>query len=121
MAMTIFFALNGTGVAFLLYVLANFWNEGHGPKSNARKYAMNPRRQDLAEGIVLAHPISHAAQAGISVIPFPPRGRESNDRPGHGAALRGTYVGAARRISTRSMEGRVRQRDYDGLKEGRRC
>jgi hypothetical protein len=28
MAVTIFFLLNGLGVMFLLYVLANFWKEG---------------------------------------------------------------------------------------------
>ena len=28
MAMTIFFLLNGLGVIFLLYVLANFWKRG---------------------------------------------------------------------------------------------
>ena len=39
MAITIFLILNGLGVAFLLYVLANFWKEGHRPKNDARKYA----------------------------------------------------------------------------------
>jgi hypothetical protein len=30
--MTIFLVLNGMGVIFLLYVLANFWKDGHQPK-----------------------------------------------------------------------------------------
>ncbi len=43
MAMTIFFVLNGLGVIFLLYVLANFWKEGHRPQSNVRKHATDFR------------------------------------------------------------------------------
>jgi hypothetical protein len=99
--MTIFFVLNGVGVAFLLYALANFWKEGHQPKSNARKYAMGFGRRDWAGAIIVTHPISPAAQGGISVIPFPPREREFSDRPIRGTASRGTSEVTARRISTR--------------------
>jgi hypothetical protein len=100
MAMSIFFMLNGVGVAFLLYVLANFWKEGYRPKSNARKYAMEFGRRDWADAIVLTHPISHAAQSGISVIPFQARDREFGDRPIHGTASRKPSGAPARRIST---------------------
>ena len=101
MAMKIFFVLNGMGVAFLLYVLANFWKEGHRPKSNARKYAMEFGRRDLADVFVVTHPISHAAQGGISVIPFQARDRGLSDRPIHSTASRGTPEVPARWISTR--------------------
>jgi hypothetical protein len=100
MAMTIFFMLNGMGVAFLLYMLANFWKEGHRPKSNARKYAMEFGRRHWADAIVLTPPISHAAQRGISVIPFHSRELEFSDAPIHSTASRGTPAAPARRIST---------------------
>jgi hypothetical protein len=99
--MTIFFVLNGMGVAFLLYALANFWKEGHRPKSNSRKYAMECGRRGWDNGIVVTHPISPAAQGGISVIPFPPRERKFSDRPIRSTASRGTSEVTARRISTR--------------------
>jgi hypothetical protein len=101
MAMTIFLVLNGVGVAFLLYVLAHFWKEGHRPKSNARKYATEIDRRDWADGFVMTHPISHAAQGGISVIPFQARDRGLSDRPIHNTAPHGTPEVPARRISTR--------------------
>jgi hypothetical protein len=74
MAMKIFFALNGFGVVFLLYVLANFWKEGHRQKSNARQYAAEVGSRDWAD-LVVTHPISHSAQGGLSVMPFRPRDR----------------------------------------------
>ena len=101
MAMTIFLMLNGVGVAFLLYVLANFRKEGHRPKSNARKYATEIDRRDLADVFVITHPISHAAQGGISVIPFQARVRGLSDTPIDSTASRGTPEMPARQISTR--------------------
>jgi hypothetical protein len=100
MAMTIFFVLNGLGVIFLLYVLANFWKEGHRPKSNVRKYATDFRQRDWADVFVLTHPISHSAQSGVSVIPFQARDRYS-DRPARRAASSVTQEAPARRFSTR--------------------
>ena len=98
--MTIFYLLNGLGVVFLLYVLANFWKEGHRPKNNARKYAAEVGRRDWADVVIVTHPISHCAQGGLSVIPF--RGR---DRYSDNAAYRTTPDGrpelTARWISTR--------------------
>jgi hypothetical protein len=80
MAMTIFFLLNGMGVVFLLYVLANFWKEGHRPMNNAPKYAAEYGRRDWANAVVVTHPISNSAQGRLSVIPFRPRDRYS-DKP----------------------------------------
>ncbi|MGA7793458.1 MAG: hypothetical protein WCA19_10495 [Candidatus Acidiferrales bacterium] len=100
MAMTIFFVLNGLGVIFLLYVLANFWKEGHRPQSDARKHAMEFGRLDWADVFVMTHPISHSAQGGVSVIPFQTRTQYSNE-PARGAASSVTQQAPARRFSTR--------------------
>jgi len=97
MAMTIFFVLNGLGVIFLLYVLANFWKEGHRPKNDARKYAMEFGRRDWADVVVVTHPISHSAQGGLSVIPFQARGRYG-DIPARSAASSVTQEAPARRF-----------------------
>jgi hypothetical protein len=100
MAMTIFYLLNGLGVVFLLYVLANFWKEGRRPKNNARRYATEFGRHEWTEMIVVTHPISHFAQGGLSVIPFRELGRYS-DKSAHGMTPCGTPKVPARRISTR--------------------
>jgi len=80
MVMTIFLVLNGLGIAFLLYVLANFWKEGHRPENNAREYETEFERRDWADVAVITHPISHSAQGGVSVIPFRPSDRYG-DKP----------------------------------------
>jgi hypothetical protein len=99
MSITIFLLINGLGVAFLIYVLANFWKEGHRPKDDARKYATEFGRGDWDEQIVLTHPVSHSAQGGISVIPFQSRRQEF--RVGSSTARRDTASMAVRRIFTR--------------------
>ena len=104
MAMTIFYVLNGVGIVFLLYVLANFWKEGHqpkNPKNNDRKYAANFGRRDWTEVIVMTHPISHAAQGGLSVIPFHARRQELRDNPSRQENSCGSVEVPVRRISTR--------------------
>jgi hypothetical protein len=100
MAMTIFFLLNGLGVVFLLYVLANFWKEGHQSKNNARSHATEFGRRDWSDVIVVTYPISHNAHGGLSVIPFRERDRFS-DKPAHKMTPYGTPEVPARRISTR--------------------
>ncbi len=86
MAVTIFLILNGMGVVFLLYVLAKFWKEGQRQGFDAPKYSTEIERQDRAQVIIITHPISHAAQGGISVIPFQKDRREragkQNDQRG---------------------------------------
>lgn len=101
MSMTIFFVLNGLGVVFLLYVLAQFWNDGHRPRNNARKYAAEFGRRDWAEVVVVTHPISHAAHGGLSMISFPPRPRALRDKPSQRAVPRETLELPMKRISTR--------------------
>jgi hypothetical protein len=100
MAITIFLLLNGMGVVFLLYVLANFWKEGHRPNNNARKYASEYAWRDWANVVVVTHPISHSAQGGLSVIPFRARGRYS-DKSSHSTTSYGKSEVPVRRISTR--------------------
>jgi hypothetical protein len=100
MAMTIFFLLNGLGIVFLLYVLANFWKEGHKPKGNARKYTADYGRRDFAELNALAHPVSRRTQGRLSVIPFQVRER-CNDRQAHYEVASGTSDVPVKRISTR--------------------
>ncbi len=100
MAMTIFLVLNGLGVVFLLYVLANFWKEGRRPKNNARKCAAEFGRGDWSDVVVMTHPLSHSAQGGLSVIPFQARDRYS-DKPAHRTTANGTPKAPVRRFSTR--------------------
>jgi hypothetical protein len=99
MAMTIFFVLNGLGVAFLLYVLANFWKEGRQAKNDAGKHAAKFAQRNWADVLVVTHPISHAAQGGVSVIAFPSRREETREKTYREELSRGTEEFPARRIS----------------------
>jgi hypothetical protein len=100
MTMTIFLVLNGLGVAFLLYVLANFWKEGHRAKNSNRKYATEFGQRDWADVLVVTHPISHNAQGGLSVIPSQPRNRYSDTRA-HRATSSVMQEMPVRRFSTK--------------------
>ena len=100
MAMTIFFLLNGLGVVFLLYVLANFWKEGRRSMNKSRKNAVELGQRDWADLGVVTHPISHTAQGGLSVIPFRARDRFS-DKPAHRMNPCGTPEVPVRWISSR--------------------
>jgi len=99
--MTIFFALNSVGVVFLLYVLANFWKEGHRRKSNATTYAAEFGQHDWADVTVVTRPISHTAQGGVCVIPFHSQRQELRDKSSREAISRGTPDWPVKRISTR--------------------
>jgi hypothetical protein len=99
MAMTIFFVLNGLGVAFLLYVLANFWKEGHQPTNDNEKNAAEFAQRNWADVLVVTHPISHAVQGGVSVIAFPSRQEETREKTSRVEISRGTEEIPARRIS----------------------
>jgi hypothetical protein len=100
MAMTIFLVLNGLGVIFLVFVLANFLKEGRRPSDNVRKYAGEFGRRDWIDVAVVTHPISQNAQGGLSVIPFRVRDQNS-DRQAHGMTLNGTPEAPVRRFSTK--------------------
>lgn len=98
--MTIFFLLNGLGLVFLLYVLANFWKEGHRLNVDCKNYGSGVDRRDWEDVFVATHPISHSAQGGVSVIPFRIPGQE-HGRPDHAAASFVASGEPAKRISTR--------------------
>ncbi len=98
--MTIFLLLNGVGVVFLLYVLANFWKEGHRSNNNARKYPAEYGWRDWANVVVVTHPISHSAQGGLSVIPFRHADRHS-DKPARRTISNGAPEMPVRRFSTK--------------------
>ena len=100
MAMTIFLALNGVGVIFLLYVLAQFWKEGRRQAADVRKCDADASMREWVEVLVTTHPVSHSAHGGLPVIPFPTRNREYRVR-GQQAESRATSEFPARRISTR--------------------
>jgi hypothetical protein len=99
--MTIFFALNGVGVVFLLYVLANFWKEGHRRKNNATMYTAKFGQRDSAGVIVVTRPISQAAQGGIYLIPFQSHRQEPRDQSSLEAISRGTAEWPVKRASRR--------------------
>lgn len=81
MAMTIFFLLNGMGLVFLLYVLANFWLDGRREQDAERRYAKDFMPKGIADVFVVTHPISHNAQGGLAVIPIrAPRSAKRRDR-----------------------------------------
>jgi hypothetical protein len=74
MAMKLFFLVNGLGVGFLLYVLANFWKEGHQPRSGTRQYETDYLHRGGVDVFIMTHPISHNAYGGLSVTPMHVRG-----------------------------------------------
>jgi hypothetical protein len=86
MALGIFLMLNGLGVVFLLYVLANFLKEGHRPTSDDRNDVMEYLGRNRADVFVVTHPISLFAQGGVSVIPFQERKRKINGSQAHRVA-----------------------------------
>jgi hypothetical protein len=85
----IFTVINALGVAFLLYVLVKFWNEGHKSKGSARPtselsvYGVEPRV------FVVSAPLTpESCREDGRVIQFPVRGGDgeqhgdANDLPG---------------------------------------
>jgi hypothetical protein len=69
MAINIFLIVSGLSVAFLVYVLVQFWREGHRPKSGAEPEMVFSRRWN-PNVIVVTHPISLSAYGGVSVVPL---------------------------------------------------
>ena len=79
MAIAIFTMINGMGVAFLVYVLIRFVQEGRRPKFARRRVIefSNGRNADV---LVVTHPITHSGQAGISVFPRMAEARQSRGK-----------------------------------------
>ncbi len=84
MAMMLFTALNGLGVVFLVYVLIQFWKEGHRPMRAApRDRASEFSMKDRPTVLVVTHPISHFAYGGLSVVSRQVRLSDLEDRQLH--------------------------------------
>jgi hypothetical protein len=59
MAMLIFTGLSGLGVVFLLYVLVQFWKEGHRPRKPAmRDNVIDFSRENRPTIVVVTHAIA---------------------------------------------------------------
>jgi len=69
MAVPVFLILCGFSVAFLVYVLVQFWREGRRSKSSSEPDVVFSRASNPSL-IVVTHPISLSAQGGISVMPL---------------------------------------------------
>jgi len=68
-AMMIFAVLNGLGVVFLVYVLVQFWKEGHRPiKPAMRDRLIEFPVKDSPTVLVVTHPVSHCAHGGLPVV-----------------------------------------------------
>jgi hypothetical protein len=81
MAITIFLLLNGIGFVFLLYVLANFWMEGHRRQNTTQSsppslpQSLPPYlRSSAGDKSVVAPPISHRDFGSVSATPMPSGG-----------------------------------------------
>jgi hypothetical protein len=119
--MTIFLILNGLGVIFLLYVLANFWKEGWRPVDKAPKYERKLRRPDWGDVAVVTRPVSSSAQGGLSVISFQARRRKHRANVNHTEAAAACEVIEIplKRILTSDESARLREYDSSELmKEG---
>jgi hypothetical protein len=123
MAMTIFLTLNGLGVIFLLYTLANFWRDGRRPKDIVRKHARNFRGRDSRDVTVFTRPIPGGAQDGLSAISSQEQYGKlpgAKDRPG--PATREVIEIPLRNISTSNRRARMAEYDsFKAMKEGRQC
>jgi len=100
MAVKVFLLLNGMGVVFLVYVLANFWREGRRPASGTQSPAKELESREKIEVVVVTLPISQGAQGGLSVIPLQARG-SFGARPDRQAGARGVVEMPVKRISSR--------------------
>jgi hypothetical protein len=66
MAMTIFMLVNGMGVVFLLYVLANFWKEGHRQGTATPQFLTGSSQRYSRSVFVRTHSIPESGCVGRS-------------------------------------------------------
>jgi hypothetical protein len=67
--MMLFTVLNGLGVVFLVYVLVQFWKEGHRPLESALRHkVIEFSEKDTPTVVVVTHPISPFAHSGLSIV-----------------------------------------------------
>ena len=85
MALVLFTGLNGLGVAFLLYVLVQFWKEEHRPKKPAmRGNVIKFSTENRPTVFVVTRPI----YGGLRVEPTPAAGKMDLGRGGNASAIR---------------------------------
>ena len=114
MAMMLFTALNGLGVIFLVYVLVQFWKEGHRSKQpGARDRVIEFSVERKPTVVVVTHPIfwgglqvepapvSHSAHGGLSVVSSRARLSSLQDGPIHRSAAGGADEMPVKRYSSR--------------------
>jgi hypothetical protein len=77
MAMDTFLLLDCFGLVFLMYVLANFWNEERRFKHRGQA-ERSPAPSFDGERVVKLPSVQLYAKHGSSVIPFPARKRQTN-------------------------------------------
>ena len=99
--MEIFILLNGVGLAFLVYVLINFWNEGHRAKSTARPFETHFVRNDNPEVYVINFPISHSGQRGLPVLALQAQESKSRGKQDSRPAGRAAVEIPRKRVSAR--------------------
>jgi hypothetical protein len=69
MAMMLFTLLNGLAVVFFMYVLVQFWKEGHRPmEPDARERVIEFSVKDKPTVVVVTQPISNSAHGRLSVV-----------------------------------------------------
>jgi hypothetical protein len=73
MTIIIFTAINGAGVVFLLYVLVQFWKEGHkASKAGSRVHGTFSRSANAPEVFLLRYsPLPEGTGLGAPLIHFP--------------------------------------------------
>jgi len=81
MAIHIFLILNVLSIGFLVYVLAQFWREGHRAPSGAEPVMVFNRRW-YPNAIVMTLPMSLSAHAPVSAMPRQARERAMERDPG---------------------------------------
>ena len=102
MAMMLFTLLNGLGVGFLVYVLAQFWKEGHRSNQPAAKdRVIKFSVKDKPTVVVVTRPISLRANGGLSVASNRARLSSLQNGPIHPNAARGADEMPVKRYSSR--------------------
>jgi len=81
MTTILFTALNGAGVVFLLYVLVQFWKEGHkASMTGSRRHGTFSRSANPPEVFLLRYsPMPEGSGTGTPLIHFPTKRQETQD------------------------------------------
>jgi hypothetical protein len=87
MSLIIFTALNVAGIGFFLYVLVNFWKEGHKSRGGARSAADQSGLKPVSQVVVVCAPMAASPRRDYNrLIKFPVRAG-NRQQPGNGSAF----------------------------------